>query len=71
MFKVIGIMLLFWILLTFGAAISVPMFSSIVGGGVPESFLYPIYFGIMLLAGLIVACTIIILNAINNLKDKQ
>lgn len=70
MFKVIGVMFTFWVLLTFGVGISVPMFSSIVGGGVTESFLYPIYFGIMLLSGLIVACTIIILNAINNIKDK-
>lgn len=70
MYKVLGIMFAFWVLLTFGAGISVPLFSSVVGGGVAESFLYPIYFGIMLLAGLIAACTIIILDVIKKLENK-
>ena len=35
-----------------------------------ESFLYPIYGGIILLAGLIVGCTVLVLEEIRSLKDK-
>ena len=38
------------------------------GGGVQESFLYPIYGGIILLSGLIVVCTELILEEIKSLK---
>ena len=31
--------------------------SGLIGGGAQESFIYPIYGGIVLLAGLIVVCT--------------
>ena len=37
-------------------------------GGVQESFLYPIYGGIILLSGLIVVCTELILEEIKSLK---
>ena len=42
--------------------------SGIIGGGVQESFIYPIYGGIVLLAGLIVVCTELILEEIKSLK---
>ena len=42
--------------------------SGIMGGGVQESFIYPIYGGIVLLAGLIVVCTELILEEIKSLK---
>lgn len=42
--KVIGVMVFFFLAMTFG-------------GGVSESYLYPIYGGIVLLAGLIVICS--------------
>ena len=49
--------------------------SGIIGGGVQESFIYPIYGGIILLSGLIVVCTELILEEIKSLKydikDKQ
>ncbi|MDO7788291.1 hypothetical protein P6N53_13760 [Desulforamulus aquiferis] len=45
------------------------IFSSIVGGGVSETYLYPIYGGIVLLAGLIVICTVVILEEIKLIKD--
>ena len=57
-------LVLFYLLLTFGGSISVPMFQRLVGGGVAETFLYPIYFGILLLAGLIVLCTCIVVDEI-------
>ena len=43
--------------------------SRIVGGGVQESFLYPIYGGIILLSGLIVFCTVRVLDEIKSLKE--
>lgn len=44
------------------------LLSGILGGGVQESFLYPIYGGIILLSGLIVVCTELILEEIKSLK---
>lgn len=44
------------------------LLSGIIGGGVQESFLYPIYGGIILLSGLIVICTELILEEIRSLK---
>lgn len=38
--------------------------------GVAESFLYPIYGGLILLAGLVVGCTVLILEEIQSLKEK-
>ena len=43
--------------------------SGLIGGGAQESFIYPIYGGIVLLAGLIVVCTELILEEIKSLKD--
>lgn len=44
------------------------LLSGILGGGVQESFLYPLYGGVILLAGLIVICTELILEEIKSLK---
>jgi len=45
------------------------LLSGIIGGGVQESFIYPIYGGIILLSGLLVVCTELILEEIKSLKD--
>ena len=45
------------------------LLSGIIGGGVQESFIYPIYGGIILLSGIIVVCTELILEEIKSLKD--
>ena len=45
------------------------LLSGIIGGGVRESFIYPIYGGIILLSGIIVVCTELILEEIKSLKD--
>ena len=45
------------------------LLSHIIGGGVQESFVYPIYIGIILLSGIIVFCTELVLNEIKSLKD--
>ena len=44
------------------------LLSGIIGGGAQESFIYPIYGGIILLSGLIVVCTELILEEIRSLK---
>ena len=45
--------------------------SPIIGGNTEQTFIYPIYIGIILLAGLVVGCTSLIISEIrsNNHKD--
>lgn len=38
-------------------------------GGVSETHLHPIYMGMILLSGLIVACTCLVLDSIDELKN--
>ncbi len=57
--------ILFFLLLTwFGAPIFIPVFSKTIGGGVAETFLYPLYFGQIVLATLLVLCTCIVVDEI-------
>ena len=44
--------------------------SPLMGGGVSETYLYPIYAGIILLAGVIVGCTSVVCERIQQLKDE-
>jgi len=44
--------------------------SKIIGGGVSETFLYPIYGGMILLAGLIVGCTVVVLEEVKSIKEE-
>lgn len=44
------------------------LLQSIVGGGVTETYIYPIYGGIVLLAGVVVFCTCMIIEEIRNYK---
>ncbi len=46
------------------------LLSHLIGGGVSETYLYPIYGGIVLLTGLIVGCTVLVLDEINSLKEE-
>lgn len=46
------------------------LLSHLIGGGTAETFLYPIYGGIILLAGLIVGCTTLILEEIKSHKEE-
>ena len=46
------------------------LLSHLIGGGASETYLYPIYGGIVLLAGLIVGCTSAILREIRSLKEE-
>ena len=52
-----------------GGGISI-VITSIVGGGVDESYIYPLYGGIILLSGLVVGCTCVILEKIKALENK-
>ena len=63
-------MVAMFILMIFPGAGLWGLLSNVLGGGVAESFLYPIYGGLILLAGLIVGCTVLILEEMRSLKDK-
>lgn len=52
-----------------GAAIWTSIFPHILGGGIAESFLYPIYGGMIILSGLVVGCTVVVLEEIKELKE--
>lgn len=53
----------------FGGLFSV-LLGKLLGGGPSESFIYPIYAGLILLAGIVTACTVIILGEIKSLKEE-
>lgn len=57
----------FFVMTVFGGGIAM-LFQSIVGGGVEQSYLYPIYGGIIMLAGLVVFCTCTIVGEIPSYK---
>lgn len=44
--------------------------SPVIGGGASELYLYPIYGGIILLSGVIVGCTSVVCERIQQLKDE-
>ncbi len=44
--------------------------SPVIGGGASESYLYPIYGGIILLSGVVVGCTSVVCERIQQLKDE-
>lgn len=43
----------------------------IIGGGVEQSFIYPIYIGLILLAGLIVGVAVVIYEEIKELREEM
>ena len=69
MSKVIIAIVAMFALMIFPGAGFWNLLSNVVGGGVAES-LYPIYGGLILLAGLVVGCTVLILEEIQSLKEK-
>ncbi len=64
--KALITMLIFFLWMTLG--IGAPILKSIVGGDASEEFLYPIYWGIILLSGLIVFSTQLIIEEIRKLN---
>lgn len=59
---VITMITCYLVVFIFGNFISNVIFSS--GGGVTQSYIYPIYLGIIFLSGLIVGCTLYIVEQI-------
>lgn len=66
--KAIIAMLLMAILLVGGGGLISIIISSMIGGGAEQSYIYPIYAGIIVLAGIVVGAAEIILKEINELK---
>ena len=66
--EVIFVIVMFLLIVPFGGLWTVVFQPIVGGGGVDLSPIYPIYAGIILLAGLIVGCTIVILEEIRSLK---
>jgi len=66
--KVIKAIIGFYLIVFFFAA---PIYSLLFpNGGVAETHLHPIYFGLIVLCAIIVICTSIILEEIKNLKQE-
>lgn len=66
--KVIIAMVVMFILIVPLGGVWGMLFQPLIGGSIEQTFLYPIYAGIILLAGLIVGCTVVILEEIRSLK---
>ncbi|MBR5316884.1 MAG: hypothetical protein IKU39_03220 [Lachnospiraceae bacterium] len=64
---IIAMVIMFVLIVPFGGVWGI-LLQPIIGGGVEQTFLYPIYAGLVLLTGLIVGCTVIILEEIRSLK---
>lgn len=62
-------LLLFFLAMTVFGGVFGMLLEPIIGGGVQESYLYPLYGGIMLLAALLVGCTCVILDELRNHGD--
>lgn len=66
--KVIIAMLLMTIFMVGGSGILSLVFTSILGGGVEQSYIYPIYGAIIVLTGIIVGATQVVVGEITELK---
>ena len=64
---IIAMVVMFILIVPLGGVWGI-LLQPLIGGGVEQTFLYPIYAGIILLAGLIVGCTAVILEEIRSLK---
>lgn len=68
--KVLIAMAAMFLLVVFPGGSLWGLLANLVGGGVSETYLYPIYGGIILLAGLMVGCTVVVLDEIKSLKEE-
>lgn len=59
-------LLLFFLMMTVFGGVFAVLLKPLVGGGVEQSYLYPIYGGIMVLGALVVGCTCVILDELRN-----
>ena len=59
-------LLLFFLVMTVFGGVFGMLLQPLIGGGAEQSYLYPLYGGIMLLAALVVGCTCVILDELRN-----
>lgn len=64
---IIAMVVMFILIVPLGGVWGI-LLQPLIGGSIEQTFLYPIYAGIILLAGLIVGCTVVILEEIRSLK---
>jgi transcriptional regulator with XRE-family HTH domain len=64
-------MVVFFLGMTFGLIVWNPLFGLLMDVTVTSSYLIPIYGGVILLAGLIVLCTILVVEEMRELKYKD
>ena len=69
--KILATMMIFVIVMTFGGAAISMAITAIIGGGHAESYIYPIYGGIVMLSGLIVGCTCVILEKLVEIEKNS
>lgn len=69
--KVLLVMVVMFLCMGPLAGIWVMLFQPIVGGGAEQTYLYPIYGGIILLSGIVVGCTVLIIEEIRALKKEK
>ena len=60
------VLLLFFLMMTVFGGVFAVILKPLIGGGVEQSYLYPIYGGIMRLAALMVGCTCVVLDELRN-----
>lgn len=66
--KAIIAMVLMAIFLVGGSGVISAAFSSILGGGIEQSYIYPIYGGIVILTGVVVGAAQMVIDEVRELK---
>ncbi len=65
-----GMIGMFLLIVWPGGSIWGTLFSKMVGGGVSESFLFPLYGGLILLTGVVIGCGVVLLEEIRSLRKE-
>lgn len=68
--KVLGVMVFMSVIIINGAGIIALLISKILGGGIEQTFIYPLYVGQILLSGIVVACSHIIFEELKIIKKE-
>lgn len=68
--RILGVMFLMFVGIVPLGEIWSFIFMKMAGGGIDQTFIYPIYGGIILLSGLIVGCTSFILEELEKLRTQ-
>lgn len=69
--KVLAAMVAMFVLTIPMAGLWIVLLKPLVGGGAEQTFFYPIYAGMILLAGIVVGCTVVIVEEIRSLKNDK